>query len=181
MILETERLILRPIAEADVPALHPLVNDPDVAASMLSTPHPYPEDEFRSFVVKAIEALERKERYEMVITRKDTGLPVGAIRFFNIAWEHLRCEMGCWLGKQYWGSGYATESVRRMLRFGFEELGLEGIHAYCLTTNHASVRALEKSGLTLEGHIRHAVKKGDAFHDVFLYGIIREEFDRAHD
>jgi len=176
VILETERLILRPIAQSDVPVLHPLINDVDVACTMLSTPHPYPRDEFSSFVNKALEAMERRERYEMAITQKETGLAFGAIRFFNISWEHLRSEMGYWLGKQYWGSGYATEATKRMIRFGFEELGLERIHAHCLTTNQASARVLEKAGLTLEARIRHAVKKGDEFLDVFLYGIIREEF-----
>lgn len=176
MHLETERLILRPIEESDALALHPLVDDPDVAATMLSTPHPYREHEFRDFVRKAVESLASRERFEMVIVLKETGLPVGAIRFFNIAWEHARTEMGCWLGKPYWGNGYVTEATLSMIRFGFEELGLEGIHAHCLASNKASQRVLEKAGLTLEGMIRHAVKKGHRFHDVLLFGIIREDF-----
>lgn len=175
MRLETERLILRPVEEADVPALHPLVDDPDVAATMLSTPHPYPEDALRDFVRKAIDSLERRERYEMTIVLKETGHPIGAIRFFRIDWEHSRTEMGCWLGKQYWARGYAAEATERMVHFGFHELGLESIHAHCLATNRISARVLEKAGLQLEGKIRHAVKKGDVFHDVLLFGIIRED------
>jgi len=178
MHLETERLILRPVEESDVPILHPLIDDADVAATMLSTPHPYPEHEFRAFINSARESLERRERYEMAIVLKETGLPVGAIRLFNIAWEHSRAETGCWLGKKYWGNGYVTEATLRVVRFGFEELGLEGIHAHCLVENKASARVLEKAGLLLEGKIRHAVKKGDEFHDVLLFGIIREDFDR---
>ncbi len=178
MELETERLILRPVEEDDAAILHPLIDDADVAATMLSTPHPYPEGEFRAFIRNARESLERRERYEMAIVLKETGLPVGAIRFFNMAWEHLRCETGCWLGKTYWGRGYATEATEAMIRFGFEELGLESIHAHCLESNKASARVLEKAGLTLEGKIRRAVRKGDEFHDVLLFGIIREDFGR---
>jgi RimJ/RimL family protein N-acetyltransferase len=177
MRLDSERLILRPVQEADVSVLHPLVDDADVAATMLSTPHPYPEGELRDFILKAIKSLDRRERYEMTIVLKETGLPIGAIRFFHIDWEHSRTEMGCWLGKQYWGRGYATEATARMVRFGFEELGLEGIHAHCLASNAASARVLEKAGLALEGTIRHAARKADEFHDVLLYGIIREDYD----
>lgn len=178
MHLETERLILRPVEESDAPVLHPLIDDADVAATMLSTPHPYPEVEFRAFIRKAVESLASRERYEMAIVLKETGLPVGAIRLFNISWEHSRTEMGCWLGKDYWGRGYVTEATIGMVRFGFEELGIEGIHAHCLVENEASARVLEKAGLSLEGTIRHAVKKGDRFHDVLLFGIIREDFDQ---
>lgn len=174
--LESERLILRPVEESDLSALHPLIDDADVAATMLSTPHPYPEDEFLDFIRNAVKLLERRERYEMTIVLRKTGGSIGAVRFFNVAWEHLRTEMGCWLGRQYWGRGYATEAVGKMLQFGFEELGMEGIHAHCLASNTASARVLEKAGLVREGLIRRAVRKGDAFHDVLLYGMIREDF-----
>ena len=178
MQLETERLILRPIEETDVPALFPLINNADVAASMLSTSYPYPKDEFAAFVMRCCEEIERRERYEMAIVLKETGLPIGAVRFFHIAWEHLRTELGYWLGKAYWGRGYMTEAVRQMTRFGFEDLDLEKICAYCFTDNAASVRVLEKVGFKQEGHIRHAVRKNGEFSDVLLFGIIREEFTR---
>ena len=176
MKLETERLILRPIAESDVMLLHPLIDDPDVAAAMLSTPHPYPEHEFRSFTKKALEAVQRGERYEMVIVPKETGLLIGAIRLFNISREHLRSEIGYWLGKPYWGRGYMTEAVTRMLDLGFTDLGLESIHAYCFIRNPASIRVLEKVGFTQEGYIRHAVRKDGEFLDVRLLGMIREDY-----
>jgi RimJ/RimL family protein N-acetyltransferase len=69
-----------------------------------------------------------------------------------------------------------TEAVKGMLRFGFEELEFERIHAYCLTHNAGSIRVLEKTGFTREGYIRHGVRKGDRFLDVLLFGMIREDF-----
>ena len=176
MQLETKRLILRPIEETDVPALFPLINDPDVAATMVSTSYPYPEDEFLAFFKRALEAMERRERYEMAIVLKGTGPPIGAVRFFHISWEHLRGEIGYWLGQKYWGQGYMTEAVNRMAQFGFEELGFERIHAYCFPRNAASIRVLGRAGFRQEGHIRHGVRKNGEFNDVLLFGIIREDF-----
>lgn len=176
MLLETERLILRPIEETDVSALFPLINDADVARDMMSVPHPYPEEEYAPWIRQAREKMERREQFDMAIVLKETGLPIGSCGIMNISWDHMRGEIGYWLGKPYWGRGYMTDAARRMIEFGFHELGFERIHAYCFTRNGASARVLEKVGLMREGHIRHAIKKADGFHDLYLYGIIREEF-----
>ena len=178
MQLETERLILRPIEESDAPALFPLINDADVAAGMLTIPHPYPEDAYVPWIRKSREAMERREMYEMAIVLKETGLPVGACTFSNISWVHMNAELGYWLGKEYWGRGYTTEAVRSMLAFGFEELGLERTYACCFTDNAASARVLEKAGFKYEGCARHEYRKDDKFMDMLRYGIIRQEYDR---
>ena len=175
MRIETERLILRPMEESDADALFPLINDADVAINMLSVPHPYPEDAYVPWIRQSREAMERKEMYETAIVLKETGLPIGACTIMNISWGHMRAEIGYWLGKPYWGQGYMTEAVKGMLRFGFEELGLERIYAICFKRNKASARVLEKAGLKYEGLMRHGVKKGDEFLDVPLFGIIRED------
>ncbi len=176
MLLETERLILRPIEETDVPALFPLINDADVARNLMRVPYPYPEEQYAPWIRKAREAMERKEQYDMAVVLKETGLPIGAIGFHDVVWSHMRAEMGYWFGKPYWGNGYATEAAMGMLQFGFDELGLERIHAYSFTRNKASANVLRKIGMTYEGSARHAFRKNGEFLDIFLFGIIREEF-----
>jgi len=175
MKLESERLILRPIEESDVPALFPLINDADVAADMLSVPHPYPEDEYVPWIRKAREAMERREQFPMAIVLKETGLPIGACDILNISWDHMRAEIAYWIGKEYWGRGYTTEAAKRMIEFGFEELGLERISAGCFPRNKASARIIEKLGFTFEGLARHAYKKDGEFLDELRFGILRSD------
>jgi RimJ/RimL family protein N-acetyltransferase len=175
--METERLILRPIEEEDAPALHPLINDPDVAHTLLTVPHPYPEDKLVPWIRGSKQALEKKERFEMTIILKETGLPIGMCGFCQVSWEYLNAEMGYWLGKPYWGRGYMTEAVRRLLVYGFEELGFERIYAQCFDLNPASVRVLEKAGLKHEGCARRAVRKNGEFIDLLNYGMIRADYD----
>ncbi|HET6453291.1 MAG TPA: GNAT family N-acetyltransferase [Armatimonadota bacterium] len=176
MRLETERLILRPIEETDVPALFLLINDADVACNLMRVPHPYPEEDYAPWIRNAREKMERREQFDMAIVLKETSLPIGSCAIEDISWEHMRGEIGYWLGQKYWGQGYMTEAVRRMAQFAFEELGFERIHAYCFPQNAASIRVLGRAGFRQEGHIRHGVKKGDEFIDVYLYGLLREEF-----
>jgi RimJ/RimL family protein N-acetyltransferase len=61
-------------------------------------------------------------------------------------------ELGYVLARDSWGRGYATEVARRLIVFGFNELGLRRITATCHPDNFASARVLEKRGCTSRGH-----------------------------
>ena len=63
-----------------------------------------------------------------------------------------------------------------MLHFGFTTLKLNRIYAYHLPRNPASGRVMQKMGMTYEGLLRQAAKKGDSFEDLILYAILREDF-----
>lgn len=58
------------------------------------------------------------------------------------------------LGQAYWGKGYATETARAVLRYGFEEAGLQLIYALAFPANRASIRVMQKLGMTYHGNRR---------------------------
>ncbi|HEY1183540.1 MAG TPA: GNAT family protein [Bryobacteraceae bacterium] len=78
-----------------------------------------------------------------------------------------------------WGKGFATEAVKRLLDFGFAELGLHRIWATCLPENPASARVLEKAGMRKEGFLVKNLKIHGAWKSSFLYAILAEEWSRA--
>ncbi len=84
--------------------------------------------------------------------------------------------MGYWLGQPYWNLGYGTEAAAALIEFGFNQLNLNRIYAYHLPRNPASGRIMQKIGMTYEGLLRQAAKKGDTFEDLILYAILREDF-----
>lgn len=176
MHLETERLILRPIEESDASALFPLINDPEIVRYTLNIPHPYPEDALVQWIRGARDAMDRNGRCELSIVLRETGLPIGVCSLFDISLEHMNAEVAYWLGRKHWGQGYATEAVRRIVRFGFQDLHMERIHARVFAENARSTRVIEKAGLKLERCARHEVRKGDRFFDILHYGLIREEY-----
>lgn len=179
MELSTDRLILRPIEEKDAVALHPLINDADVAAGMLSIPHPYPRDVLAPWITLVRKASERKERIELAIVLKQTGLPVGACSLSAISWVHQTAEIGYWLGRKYWGKGIMTEAVRCLIDYAFEDLDLERIEGRCFAHNRGSAKVLEKVGFEYEGCGRHEVKKGETHFDVLHFSILRSECPRG--
>ncbi|HPP74099.1 MAG TPA: GNAT family N-acetyltransferase [Armatimonadota bacterium] len=169
-------MIIRPISRRDAPMLYPLINDPGIAANMLSLPHPYPANVLVPWILKCRESMEKRERFELTMVLKETGQAIGVCSLSRISWEHMNAELGYWLGRPYWGKGYMTEAVTRLVSAGFEVLGLERIYARCFATNPASARVLEKAGLKFEGKGRHEIKKDDRFIDMLHFGLIRADW-----
>jgi len=175
MQLETERLILRPVEESDASALFAIMNDPEVTANLLMSPH-LPEDQVIAWIRSRREAWEKKERFAAAVVLKETGELIGTCSLMNVSWEHMNAELLYWLGKPYWGKGYITEAAWGMIRFGFEELGLERISVGCFARNKASARVIEKLGFKYEGCARHKFKKNDEFVDELRFGMIRPDY-----
>ncbi len=170
MILETERLVLRPPDLAYAPAIQQLAGAREVAYNTLLIPHPYPEG--------AAEAWLRAPRTEndhvFILTLRDTA-DVAGVMGLHANPDHKRAEIGYWIAVPYWGRGYATEAARAVVRFAFDGLGLERVFAEVFSRNPASARVLQKVGMRHEGtHRRHIVKWGESI-DVEAYGILRDE------
>ena len=173
MKLETDRLILRPFEKSDAPLVCAL-RSPEVTYNLLSDTQS--EDEAASWVSKARKSVSKKQGYPMAVILKEDGRLMGLCGLFRVSWEHMQAELIYWLGKEFWGKGYMTEAARRMVQFGFEELGLERISAGCFVRNKASARIIEKLGFPFEGLDRHAYTKDGEFLDELRFGMLREDF-----
>ena len=89
--------------------------------------------------------------------------------------EHSRAALGYWIGVPYWGQGYATEAGREVVRYAFDELGLNRVYAFHFTRNPASGRVLQKIGMVYEGVRRAHTLKGSEYLDDEAYGILRDD------
>ena len=79
------------------------------------------------------------------------------------------------LNRKFWNKGYMMEVVKRVIHFGFSELGLHRIYATLAPENVASARVLEKAGMRREGHLReHRYIKGE-WRDSLLYAILESD------
>jgi len=171
LVLETERLRLRPYCEADIAELLPLIGAREVAATTLRIPHPYTEQDARAFLALAQEP----GRIWLAITLRSDDRQIGGIGLV-VDEQHQHAELGYWLGVPHWGQGYATEAAREMLRYGFEDLRLHRIFATHFKHNPASGRVLRKLGMRHEGCQREHFHKWDQFADSELYGILWQEW-----
>ena len=106
-LVESERLILRPPRHADIQAMAVWLGDFEVASNLARVPYPYNEADAEDFVLKR--GRHGDGHYAFCITRKQDGLFMGCI---GLHLEDEGYEFGYWLGKPFWGMGYATEGAR---------------------------------------------------------------------
>lgn len=173
LVLETERLLLRPHTLADAPVMAALVNNRKIAAMTGTIPHPYPDGAAEAFIEQAQSALADGTGFTLAIVRRSDSAFMGNIGLRPN--QHHAAEIGYWLGEIYWGKGYATEAAQRMIRFAFEDLALHRVFASHFAINTASGRVMQKVGMTYEGTMRQHIYKWGEFHDLVYYGILVNE------
>lgn len=104
----------------------------------------------------------------------ESGLLIGAIGL-EIHPKHRRAEVGYWIGKDYWGQGFATEALKVVLAYGFSR-GINRIWAEHFANNPASGRVMQKAGMKHEGTLRQHMVKWDRPVDCEVYGVLASEF-----
>jgi RimJ/RimL family protein N-acetyltransferase len=176
--LRTERLVLRPYALADAPAVQRIVSDRELASTTLSIPHPYPEDG----AVQWLKSIELKwsdgSGAVFAITLAANGELVGTIGLV-IKPEHHHAELGYVIARPQWGNGYVTEAAAAVLGFGFDTLNLNRIFAHHMTHNPASGRVMRKIGMRYEGAMRQHIVKWGEVRDIAFYGLTRDEWKQG--
>ena len=173
--LQTDRLILRECALEDAPNVQRLIGEWEVAYSLLIVPHPYEEGMAQDWIATHRPAYEAGERVTWAVTLRKEGSLVGSITL-NLHPHHDNAELGYWIGKPYWGCGYATEAVEEVVRYGFEDLGLHRIHANHLGSNPASGKVMRKVGMSLEGVRPEHYKKWETYEDRVDYGLLARDW-----
>ena len=180
--LTTDRLTLRSLALHDAPNIQNLAGDRLVAQGTLTMPHPYEDGMAEEFISHIQSQFAEKTGYTFAIALKETDEVIGVI---GIGLESLekfqRAEIGYWIGVPYWNKGYMTEAAKAVVRFGFEELGLNRIYAMHFTDNPASGKVMQKLGMTYEGTLRQHLRRFDSYKDVAYYGILRNEYMAKQD
>jgi len=172
--LTTERLRLRPFALRDARRVQTLVGAREIANTTLNIPHPYEDGMAEAWIRTHAPRYAADELATYAITLRDSEELVGAVGLV-IDRAHARAELGYWIGVPYWNHGYATEAARELVRFGFEDLALQRIHAAHLVRNPASGRVMQKAGMRHEGRLRHHIVKWGVYEDVDVYGILADE------
>lgn len=142
MVLETERLLLRPWDETDAEECYRYAKDPLVGPIAGWPPHTSAEHSRQ--VIR--DALRAPETYAIVL--KEIGLPIGSIGLHrnDLAEGDDEMELGYWIGVPHWGRGYAPEAARALLRHAFEELKLARVWCGYYEGNARSRRVQEKLG-----------------------------------
>lgn len=174
--LRTGRLLLRAFRRSDAERVTALAGDREVAMNTLNVPHPYERHHAEDWIASHRGQFERRESVTYAVTLREDGALVGAVGLIVDVSNEV-AELGYWIGKPYWGRGYASEAARALVSWGFTELGLHRVHASHFPRNPASGAVLRRIGMRHEGRLREHVRKWGEHLDLERYGILRREFE----
>lgn len=175
--LQTPRLLLSPLREMDIPLIVRYAGDPEVSGPTLNIPYPYTRADAEAWLEATGEGLEGGDQYTLAIRQPADEALMGAVGLILVP-RYERAALGYWLARPFWGQGYMTEAVGEMIRFGFEELGLNKVYATHLIENPASGRVMQKNQMVKEGELLEHYKKGDRYRSVRQYRLLRSEYEQ---
>lgn len=147
--LETERLILRPLALTDAPAIQKRFPQWELVRWLhAGIPWPYPPDGALTNTLESLATRERGEKFYWVIVPK--AGPDEAIGRIDLWPDNEARDMrGFWLDPEYWGQGLMTEAADRVSQYAFDDLGWPHLYLTNAEENRGSHRIKEKQGAVI--------------------------------
>ncbi len=167
-IFKTKRLLIRSISTLDLEETHDLLSSPEIDKfNTAGIPENILESKSivdhwisnsKSFVF-AIETLEERKFIGLI------GINLGKEKYRNAeVWFKIKTA--------FWNKGFATEALKQIISFGFENLSLHRIEAGCAIDNIGSIKVLEKVGMTKEAHTRKLLPLKSGWSDNYGYAIL---------
>ncbi len=165
MIFKTDRLLLRPWVESDARCLYHFAKNPNIGPIAGWPPHE--SVEYSLNIIKTI--FSKKETYAVVLN----DIPIGCVGLLfhpdtNHWWGEGACELGYWIGEEYWGRGYATEGSKTLINHAFNDLDVKTIYATYKHNNFHSKRVLEKLGFKYYSELKNIDYLGNSFSEIAM-------------
>jgi ribosomal-protein-alanine N-acetyltransferase len=150
-VLRTDRLDIRPFQESDLDGLFRMYGDEEAMRYSGGSGGAHTREETAASLARlmAHQAQHGFSIYALIDRERDEF--VGECGMVYVESTGPEIELVYYIVRDHWGRGYATEAARECLAHGFGDLGLDRIIAIAWPDNPASLRVMEKSGMTYEG------------------------------
>ena len=184
-VLETGRLLLRPLGVDDAPAIFRLYSDEAVTAFLGFDPLKT-EEQAVEIIREAGERFDERRGMRWGIILRAPGTPgtpgtpgelIGTCNYKRWEWKLAsRAELGCDIMRAHWGTGLMTEALNEAIRFGFEVMDVNRIEAMVFTGAERSVTLLHKLGFQLDGVLREHGYLNGRFCDDMIFSLLKREW-----
>lgn len=177
--LYTERLSLRAMHVIDAEDMFDYARRPEVTEYLLWSEH-----QDITFTRDYLHYIGRRyalgDFYDWAIIDRESRKMIGTCGFTRIDTANNSAEIGYVLNPDFHRRGFGSEAVRRILKFGFEELGLNRIEARFMQGNEASLALMMSVGMTFEGYMRDLVFVKGSYRTVGVSSILRSEYEERY-
>ncbi len=166
-LLETDRLILRPIDLKDVDGIFAYAKNPEVSRYTLWEPHQSVADSLKYIQEYVFDYYAKGVPEPLGIAFKENPERiVGTVGCFWVSKSARSMELAYALAEEHWGKGLVAEASLAVMNYCFKEFSLKRIQARCKAENKPSARVMEKVGMTFEGTLRSSIFHRERFWDM---------------
>jgi RimJ/RimL family protein N-acetyltransferase len=176
MILETERLTLRPICLNDSEKVFQYRSDSKTNKFQGWIPKKI--DDVHYFIKVRVSPLidQNGTWFQFVVILKQNGELIGDIGLHFFDKENKQVEIGCTLDKKYHGKGYATEAMNEVLKYLFNVLNKHRIIASIDPKNKSSIKLVKRLNFRKEAHFRESIFSNKKWTDDLIYAVLKREW-----
>ena len=178
--LETDRLILRDFTMDDLPDYYRLKTDDQTMYYMQDIKLDSLDDakEELAGLMADMEDEDRKY-YFLHMELKDTQEQVGSIGYTVISITPVGkiVQLGYFTYPKFWGNGYTSEAVKRVLEFAFEDNNVYRVTTGCLAENQGSERVMQKNGMIKEAELKEYEWHDGKMKDRLEYRLLKTEWE----
>lgn len=177
IILENERVILRPLQLSDTSNLKDIaIHQPELWKYSLT--HITTLEDLTSYINKAIEGRKNGISYPFSVYDKKAGAYAGSTRYYDINAAHMFCSIGyTWYGKSYQRTGLNQNCKLLLLQYAFESMEVERVQFKADSLNEKSIRAIKNLGCKEEGVLRsHFYRPDGTRRDSQVLSMLRKEW-----
>jgi ribosomal-protein-alanine N-acetyltransferase len=142
--METERTIFTVLEEKDLPEMTAMAKEPDTFR-YLKKLRVMSDSEYQQFLRLKLDQIRQKTGYHWAVRLKSDSSWLGAVNLNPIGGTP-RLQIGCQLKRQYWGQGFASELLKRVLEFAIRDAGIKEVYGVFEKENIVSRRLLARLG-----------------------------------
>ncbi len=178
VFLDGKHVYLRPLELEDAKGNYKQwFNDFDVCRGNSHFRFPLSQLSIEAYIEQA---MKKADTVVLAIVEKGSNQHIGNVALQKIDYIVRQAEFAIVIGqKEAWGKGYGLEAMNLIINHGFNELNLRRIYCGTFEDNFGMQRIAEKLGFKKEGVRKQAAFKSGRYVDVFLYGLLRDRFERS--
>lgn len=174
--LETPRLILRKFILEDAENMYKNWASDEEVVKYLTWPAHSSVEVTKQVLNDWISSYSKKDFYQWAIVLKSLNEPIGSITVVDQADSICMVHIGYCMGKDWWGRGYTTEALEALVKFFFEEVGVNRIESRHDVNNPNSGKVMTKCGFKYEGRSRQSEKSNQGLCDTDHYAILASDY-----
>lgn len=172
--LNGQTIILKQMASADLDDFIKVENEKStLLLANDDIPFPHTVEDHTSFF-QSISG--KKQEFFFGIFEKTTEQLIGSCGVYNINWTNSTCLVGISISEKWHGKGLGTDAMQTLISFIFDYIAINKIKLQVFSFNEGAIRSYEKCGFTKEGTLRNEIFRFGKFHDIIVFGLLREEW-----